>query len=86
MKIRLSSHALERLRERGIERKVLNDAIQFPDKLEVSRAKSSRFLIKKVYYHEILKKDHLLIVICEKEKDTVTVITVIDTSKISKYF
>ena len=64
----------------------MNDAIRFPDKIEVSRAKSNRSLIKKVYYHEIIKKDHLLMIIYEKGKDMVKVITVIDTSKISKYF
>jgi len=85
MKIRFSSHSLERIKERGIARKDIIGAIKFPDKIEISKVAKNRFLVKKVYYHQELKKDHLLMIICEKEKDILKIVTIIDTSKISKY-
>ncbi len=39
-----------------------------------------------IYYHQEFKKDHLLLIIIEKEEDILRIVTVIDTSKISKYF
>jgi hypothetical protein len=86
MLIKFSSHSLKRLRERSIPRKTAEGAIRNPDKLELSRVDRKRLLIKKLYYNRILNRDHLLIIVCEKQKDLIKVITIIDTSKISKYF
>lgn len=86
MKINFSSHSLERIKERRIDKKDIIEAIKSPDKVETSKIAKDRFLVKKVYYHQELKKDHLLMIICGKEKDVLEIITVIDTSKISKYF
>lgn len=85
-KIIFSSHALERIKERGISLNLVRKAIKFPDKIEKSLIDSSRFLIKKLYFNENMKNDHLLLIIFEVKYNLINVITIIDTSKISKYF
>ena len=86
MKIKFSSHSLKRIKERNITKKEIIKAVKFSDKIEVSRVNKNRFLIKKKYHHRKFKKDHLLMIICEKKDTFLEIITVIDTSKISKYF
>jgi len=85
MKVKFSFHALERMRERGIKQSDVKKFIASPDKIETSNISKNRFLVKKIYYHQKYKKDHLLMIICEKENYVIKVITIIDTSKISKY-
>ena len=85
MRIVFSSHALERLVERGIGKETAIHAFRSPDKIEISNQNRRRVLFKKVYYNESLKRDHLLMLICEKKDDDLEIITIIDTSKISKY-
>lgn len=85
MKVKFSEHALKRMHERGIKQSDVEKFLVFPDKIEVSSIDKSRFLFKKVYYHKKYKKDHILMMICEKENGAIRVITIIDTSKISKY-
>lgn len=86
MKIVFTKHSLERAEERAINKKDLKDAIHFPDKIDESSQNNRRFLIKKIYYNEELKAEHLLMIICEKEEGIIKIITIIDTSKISKYY
>ena len=86
MKIVFTKHSLERAEERAISKKELRDAIYFPDRIDESSQNNNRFLIKKIYYNEKLRADHLLMIICEKEKEIIKIITIIDTSKISKYY
>ena len=86
MKIVFTKHSLERAEERAISEKELKYAIHFPDKIDKSSQNNKRFLIKKIYYNEKLKAEHLLMIICEKEKGIIKIITIIDTSKISKYY
>jgi len=86
MKITFTKHSLERAKERSINKKDLNRAIYYPDKIDQSSKNSKRILIKKIYYNGKLKADHLLMIICEKESDVLKVVTIIDTSKISKYY
>lgn len=86
MKIEFSRHALERIKEREIPREMVAKAIKFPDKVERSSISPSRFLIKKLYFNEKLQREHLLMIICEEKANLIEVITIIDTSKISKYF
>jgi len=81
-----SAHALSRMKERFISKKVVINATRNPDKIEKSSQMPSRFLIKKVYFNKILRKEHLLMVICELLPKQIEIITIIDTSKISKYF
>lgn len=85
MKVKFSKHALERMDERGIKQSDVEKFIVFPDKIEISSINKNRFLFKKVYFHKKYKKDHILMIICEKESGAIRVITIIDTSKISKY-
>ena len=86
MEIIFTKHSLERAKERAINKKDLNRAICCPDKIDQSSKNSKRILVKKIYYNKKLKTDHLLMIICEKESDILKVITIIDTSKISKYY
>ena len=86
MKIVFTKHSLERAEERAISKKELREAIYFPDKIDESSQDKKRFLIKKIYYNKKLKAEHLLMIICEKEKGIIKIITIIDTSKISKYY
>lgn len=86
MRIVFTKHSLQRAKERAIDKKDLNYALNHPDKIDQSFENNKRFLIKKIYYNEKLKRDHLLMLICEKETDILRVITIIDTSKISKYY
>lgn len=86
MEIIFSSHALRRMKERKLTAGFVANAINFPDKIEKSTKLSNRFIVKKIYFHRALKQDHLLLAICERGNGKVKVITVIDTSKISKYF
>lgn len=81
-----TNHALERMKERFIGKKTVIGAINNPDKIERSFQNPSQILIKKLYFNKKLKKDHLLMIICETKQKYIKVITIIDTSKISKYF
>lgn len=74
------------MRERAISQNIINQAIKYPDKIEGSTKNKYRFLVKKVYFNKKLKRDHLLLIIYEIKRTFIEVITVIDTSKISKYF
>jgi len=85
MRIKFSPHSLERIKERGIDKKVVTEAIKFPDKIEISGINKNKFLIKKIYYHQKLKRDHLLIIVVEKANTVLKIVTIIDTCKISKY-
>jgi len=85
-KIIFSDHALLRMEERFISRKMVLEAIKNPDKVEKSTQNLFRFLIKKIYFNSVLGKDHLLVLICEASAEKLEIITIIDTSKISKYF
>lgn len=85
--ITFSHHAKIRMKQRGISTSFISRTISNPDKIERSHINQYRFLVKKIYYNALFKKDHLLLIICEKEKSaTIKVVTIIDTSKISKHF
>ncbi len=79
-------HALLRMEERGISKDEITDAIASPNKIESSKIDSQRFLIKKLYFNKVFQKEHLLLIIIENSQNIIKVITVIDTSKISKHF
>ncbi len=86
MRIIFTKHSLERAKERLISEKELRLAINHPDKIDKSSQNNKRFLIKKIYHNKKLKADHLLMIICEKKKGIIKIITIIDTSKLSKYY
>lgn len=73
------------MQERFITRYQILNALNNPDKLERSIKNQDRFLAKKLYFNRHLQKEHLLIIIFEKNNSTREIITIIDTSKISKY-
>lgn len=85
MKIEFTKHAIGRMKERGLDKSTVEEFIKSPDKIANSNINKKRFLIKKIYYNKKYKKDHLLMMVCEKEKGILTIVTIIDTSKISKY-
>lgn len=85
MRFTFSSHALLRMRERGIRRSDVREAIENPDRHERSSRRSNRYLAKKVYLNRRLHRQHLLLVIYERERRSTRIVTVIDTSKIAKY-
>ncbi len=85
-KLRFSHHALQRAKERYISERQMREAIAYPDKVEASKRNAKRVLIKTIYHNSFLNKDHLLLIVCERTTSEITVVTIIDTSKISKYY
>lgn len=79
MDYELTRHAKERMLERHISEKLLNDAILNPTKLLYNE--NSKLMFKKLY----AKDKRLLIVIAERTKTNLKIITIIDTSKPEKY-
>ncbi|MBI2552509.1 DUF4258 domain-containing protein [Candidatus Uhrbacteria bacterium] len=86
MRIRFTKHARERMAERGIPDDHIEQAIEFPDKIGRSVFNHARFVVKKIYFNAHLAKKYLLMVIYEEKGSEVLVTTIIDTSKIDKYF
>ncbi len=85
MRIILTDHARQRAEERWITVREIESVIKFPDRIARDRRNPELVLFKKVYYHKKLKKRHLLILICDLGADLIRVITIIDTSKVTKY-
>lgn len=85
MRITLSEHAKERMRERNIPVIFVHTALLQPDKIEADRANPRRFLAKKIYPISSAGR-YLLLVVYERTLGVIKVITVISTSKINKYF
>ena len=76
MKIVYSLHALERIRQRGIDKKLIVLCIQKPDKSEELEEA----------YRSIKKIDNkVVVVIYRREDDKVVVITAYISSKLDKY-
>ncbi len=77
MIIEFSRHAIQRMTERQVSKREVQNALINPDKLT---EKSGNFLSIKLRMN-----GHLLLVSYKITEDIVKVITVIDTSKINKY-
>jgi len=86
MKIIFSLHALRRMEERFISKSLTIIALDGPDVLEQSTEDKKKFLAKKMYFNKQLRKKHLLMVIYRQAGKTIKIITIIDTSKVKKYF
>lgn len=84
MIIKYTKHAMARMRERSISKEAIERAIQQPDKLQASTKSSGRFIAKKIWRGGDGK--HVLLIIFEHDRDCVKIVTVIDTSKIEKYY
>ena len=85
MKIVFTDHAKRRIRERNLTLKDVRAFIERPDSIEPSLKNLKRYLLKKLYFHSVLKRRHLLMAVCEYEAHTLVVVTIIDTSQIRKY-
>lgn len=79
----MTEHAKKRIRERKISEKFIKEVLENPTKIHRDSKNKDRVLFKKLYLKRGLRK--LLLVIGEVEKDKLKIITIIDTSKISKY-
>lgn len=84
MVLRFTKHALERMRERGVTEADVHRALSAPDRLESSTRTQSRLLAKKLIRKESGKR--ILLVIHEMRGLETIIITVIDSSKIDKYY
>jgi len=76
VKIVYTLHALERIRQRGIDRELIILCIQNPDKSE--RLENIYRCVKKV-------NDKVIVVFYDKKDDKIIVITAYLSSKIHKY-
>ena len=79
MDYELTRHARERMLERRISEKLLDDAILNPTKLLYNE--DNKLMFKKFY----AKNKRLLIVVAERTKTHLKIITIIDTSNINKH-
>lgn len=88
MRIIFSEHARRRMEERNISYIQAYSALLQPDKVEVDKTNSDRFVAKKVYAINKADSKHLLLVFYEVHSriNRIEVITVVSTSKINKYF
>jgi hypothetical protein len=87
MQIIFSAHARRRMKERGINSSQIFSALLQPDQVEMDRTNPNRFVAMKVHVIKRTKKKHLLLIFYEvhPEIGQIEVITVVSTSKISKY-
>ena len=80
MDYELTRHAKERMVERRISEKLLESAIKYPTKVLYDEI--DKIMFKKLYGH---RDNRLLIIICERLRGKLKIITIIDTSKPDKY-
>ncbi|MDO8622559.1 MAG: DUF4258 domain-containing protein [bacterium] len=85
MLLHFTPHALLRMRERGVKQSDVRATIEHPDRLAQSSARGSRFLAARLYQNRRFRSVHALLVVYEQGRTSTTVVTVIDTSKTSKY-
>ena len=76
MRVRYTFHALERIRQRGIEKKLITLCIREPDKSE--QLEEVRKCVKRI-------DDKVIIVVYREGHDEILVITAYLSSKIHKY-
>lgn len=86
MKIVISPHARQRMRERKITELIVQVAVLQPDRVASDKTFSGRFVAKKIVSRPHRQSPYLLLVVYELRPKVVRVITVISTSKITKYF
>lgn len=76
-----TKHARERMKERLILREDIAKALENPTK--VGYDKEGKILVKKIYQKE--DKERLLLIVGRISKETLTIVTIIDSSKVKKY-
>ncbi len=76
MKTRYTLHALERMKQRGIDKELIEECLENPD----------RTLLKEDTYRCIKKiNDKVLVVIYRENDDTILIITAFVSTKTRKY-
>ena len=85
MKIILSAHAKERMKERRIAEYIVHTALLQPEKVEFDKTARNRYVAKRIF-SQAGRNNYLLLVVYERTPLEIEVITVISTSKINKYF
>ena len=85
MEVRFLDHALRRMRERNLSPAFIQKVIAQPDKVERSVKDPARILYKK-RYSPGTSGERLLLIITEAKEKMLIVVTVIETSKIEKYW
>ena len=76
MKIRYTLHALERMKQRGIDKELVEECLENPD----------RTLLEEDTYKCIKKiNDRVLVVIYRKNADSILIITAFVSTKTHKY-
>lgn len=70
--------------ERGLTKPDVIKGIESAEKIHSSTKDSTRFVAKKL--HRSQKGKHVLLIIFECSRNETTIITVIDSSKIQKYY
>lgn len=70
--------------ERGLTKPDVIKGIESAEKTHSSTKVSTRFVAKKL--HKSQNGQHVLLIIFERSRNETTVITVIDSSKIQKYY
>jgi hypothetical protein len=81
MRYVLKPHAIERMKERAISKKLIEETLRFPTKILYDD--KGRILFKKLYKKR--KKQRLLLIAGEEVGKVIEIITVIDTTRIKKY-
>lgn len=81
--IRWSNHALDNLVDREVDRTEVEITLQSPD-FEVP-SKSSRRVLMRRYFDNVLKQKMLLRIVVEETATEIVVITIYKTSQINKY-
>lgn len=81
MEVHFTEHAKERMIERAISEKRIALTLEKPTK--VSMDKHGRYLIKKLYRKN--EKIRLLLIVAERIGHVISIVTVIETSKVKKY-
>jgi hypothetical protein len=84
MRYRFTKHALDRVTQRDLTREDVIDGIKSASKLHSSTKVETRFIAKKL--HKTANGQHVLLVIYECSRNETLVITVIDSSKVEKYY
>ncbi len=82
-KIAWHAHAQERLVERGINEKLVKDALQHPDQVIVV---GKNKILHKRYYDPYRRKNYLLRLFIEQHAEVWIICSVYRTSKINKYW
>ncbi|MBU0693744.1 MAG: DUF4258 domain-containing protein [Candidatus Omnitrophica bacterium] len=81
--LRFSSHCKDRIKERGIDEKMVRKSVFTPEQ-RISKGK--RIILHKRYRDPGKNKEYLLRIFVEEKKEEIEIVSVYRTSKIQKYW